>query len=271
MCRKLPFDEDILDGWLEQSNIWVPADTRACILAAIDKARQDLDELGFGVDRWGPVGDDSSVTYFHHVNDYGEWVHEPDEDTEQDRLRKEDLARKEALSREKGKTIVIKLVDTLWPLYWDSARLNKLPGVVRIMRQPFHCRPFDEFSEGGYERIKVHAQRASQLDADVPEKLPSSATPRAKRRRSPIDDPVAPTKKFIREYYADDGGVSQKDLCERMASRNGRARANGEPSPYPMPKGNKFSRDDDDWQRAYLDGVKRPSLQVWLTRQKRDS
>ena len=99
---------------------------------------------------------------------------------------------------------------------------------------------------------------------------PSSATPRAKRRRSLIDDPLAPTKKFIRKYHAGDS-VSQKDLCERMTAINRRARAAGESSPYPMPKGCKFSNDDDDWRRAYLDRDKRSSLCVWLSRRKRDS
>ena len=278
MCRKRPFDEEILDGWLEQSNIGPPPSVRHRILDLIDEACQDLGKLGYKWEQsWRPVVERAG-TYFSHINDYDEWVHEPIEDAERDRLRE----REEALLREKGKTIVIKLVNDLWPLYWDhvqplspTARAPspasadssyRLPGVVRIMRQPFHCRPFDEFSEEGYERIEVHEQRV--FEGHEP---PTHATPRAKRRRSLIDDPLAPTKKFIREYHAGDGGVSQKDLCERMATHNRIAREDGEPSPYPMPKGCKFSSDDDDWRRAYLDRDKRSSLCVWLTRRKRDS
>ncbi len=97
------------------------------------------------------------------------------------------------------------------------------------------------------------------------------AAPRPKRRRSPIDDPLAPTKRFIRQYYASEDYVSQLDMCRRMAETNKAARMDGKPSSYPMPKRCKFSRDDDDWRLAYLDREKQPSLSVWLTRQKSDS
>lgn len=91
---------------------------------------------------------------------------------------------------------------------------------------------------------------------------------RPKRRRLRITDPLARTKSFIRRYYSGDDYVSQQDLCGRMTSANKTARMDGRPSEYPMPHRCLFSREDDDWRRAYADPNKKPSLKVWLSRQK---
>lgn len=115
------------------------------------------------------------------------------------------------------------------------------------------------------ERIRALEEQERIRPSDKPPQ------PRPKRHRSPIDDPLAPTKRFICEYYASDDSGSQKDLCERMAAHNKTARAAGEPSTYPMPRGCKFSRDDDDWRRSYHDRQLVSSLKVWLTRQKKQS
>ena len=230
MRRKLPFDEEILADWLKQSNIWPPPSVRDRILVLIDEACQDLGKLGYKWEQpWGPV-EESAGDRFWYFNDYGGVVVEPNEDAERDRLRKEALSRKEASSREKGKTIVIKLVDKLWPLYyWDSAGPDKLPGVVRIMRQLFHCRPFDKFSEEAYECIKEHEQglfegRKQDLDG-----MSEGTIPR--RGRTPIAEKDQERRRQNEVVHRQSNGrlsENDKKLYELIGKDQFQARTNDE-------------------------------------------
>ena len=201
--------EKILYEWLKQSDIWLPPSVRDRIMAVIIEACQGLRGLGYGRGvSWGLVEEggvnretapyradrrlyltaDKQRVVEHDSPDAafllaGKGGEIPMEDAKRFGLV-------EALPREKGKTIVIKLVDRLWPLYWDHVPHDKLPdklpGVVLIMRQLFEYQPLNEFSEEGYQCIKEHEQglfegRKQDLDGMSEGKIP-------KRGRTPIPE-----------------------------------------------------------------------------------
>ena len=166
--------EKILYEWLKQSDIWLSPLDRGHILALIDEACQRLRGLGYvGVGRWGPVyevdDDRSNDRRLYYTADKRRVVEEDSPKAaflmapKGGRIPIEDAKRfglVEETPQEKGTTIVIELVDKLWPLYWDHAEGDKLRGVPRILRQHFRYRPLDEFSDEAYERIKKHEPRA---------------------------------------------------------------------------------------------------------------
>ena len=117
-----------------------------------------------------------------------------------------------------------------------------------------------EFAEGMKERDRKTGDRVAEVKKPPRRKIPAKKT-----NLQLLDDPLADTKKYIREYYSNDY-VSQLDLCDRMTAFNRNESKSGWPPKYPMPKGRKFSNDQHDWAKAYRE--ERTSLAPWLTRQK---